>query len=77
MSHAFGVAMFFRVQLCLEGVLVFAWTLEVAEHIVGRKCSVHSIEGVSVSREDPQPLGLDVQPKHNTKGGLAHLHALR
>lgn len=57
-SHAFGAAMFFRVQLCLEGVLVFAWTPEVAERIVGRKCSLHSLEGASASHEDTRTLNL-------------------
>lgn len=57
-SHAFGTTMFFRVRLCLEGLPVFAWTPEIAERLVGRKCSLHSVEGVLASREDTRTLNL-------------------
>lgn len=57
-SHTFSAAMFFRVHLCLEGLPVFAWTPEVVERIVSRKCSLHAIEGASTSREDTRTINL-------------------
>lgn len=57
-SHAFGAVMFFRVHLCLEGLLVFAWTTNIGERIIGRKCSLHSLEGVSVSHEGTRTFNL-------------------
>lgn len=55
-THAFGVAMFFCVRLCLEGLLVYAWRTDIAECIIGWKCALQSHEGASPSKEDTRIL---------------------
>lgn len=57
-SHALRAAMFYRVRLCLEGLPVFVWTTDIAERIIGRKCSLHSLKEVSMSHEDTRTFNL-------------------
>lgn len=50
--------MFFWVHLCLEGLSVHAWWSDIAKHVVRRKCSLQSLEGMSASKEDTRTLNL-------------------
>ncbi|CAN6342960.1 unnamed protein product [Urochloa humidicola] len=45
-----GVALLFRVKLCLDGVPRHAWSAEIAERIVNRTCA---LEGIETDLEKP------------------------
>jgi hypothetical protein len=47
LEHAFGVAMSFRVRLCLEGVPAYGHTPYVAERIIARRCSFNHLDDSS------------------------------
>lgn len=44
LESALGVALMFRVRLCLDGVPMHAWAADIAERIIGRTCALEQIE---------------------------------
>lgn len=44
LQSALGVALMFRVRLCLDGVPMHAWAADIAERIIGRTCALEQIE---------------------------------
>ncbi|KAM0886338.1 hypothetical protein ACQ4PT_029743 [Festuca glaucescens] len=50
--HSEWVAAPYHVRLCIEGLSDEAWTTGMIERIIGRRGTVHFIEGSSVRRED-------------------------
>lgn len=44
LQSALGVALMFRVRLCLDGVPMHAWAADITERIIGRTCTLEQIE---------------------------------
>lgn len=44
LQSALGVALMFRVRLCLDGVPMHAWAADIAERLIGHTCALEQIE---------------------------------
>ncbi|CAO2199552.1 unnamed protein product [Urochloa humidicola] len=58
LSVALGVALFFRVRLCLEGVPIHAWNMDLIERMVGRTCSLECIDTNLLHPDDTRTIDL-------------------
>ncbi|KAB8095170.1 hypothetical protein EE612_022944 [Oryza sativa] len=44
LQNALGVALMFRVRLCLDGMPMHAWAADITERLIGRTCALEQIE---------------------------------
>jgi NAD dependent epimerase/dehydratase family enzyme len=43
LTHSLGFRIFYRVRLCLDGVLDHVWTPEIVERIIDSRCALQHI----------------------------------
>ncbi|CAO2034925.1 unnamed protein product [Urochloa humidicola] len=70
LSVALGAALFFRVRLCLEGVPIHAWNVDLIERMVGRTCSLECIDTNLLQPDDTRTIDLwawTASPSHIPK----------
>lgn len=58
LSHALALRMFYRVRLFLDGIPSHAWTPEIVERIIGRRCALQRIFTDLVQQEDTRHIEL-------------------
>ncbi|CAO2150853.1 unnamed protein product [Urochloa humidicola] len=58
LTHALGMRIFYRVWLCLDGIPIHAWTPNIVEHVIGRRCAVQCINTDLVQPRDSRHIDL-------------------
>ncbi|CAO1940312.1 unnamed protein product [Urochloa humidicola] len=58
LTHAFGMRIFFRVRLYLDGIPEHAWTPNIVEHVIGRTCALQCINTDLVQPLDTRHIDL-------------------
>lgn len=58
LTHAFGMRIFYRVRLCIDGIPTHAWTPEIVERVIGSKCALQYIITDLVQLHDTRHIDL-------------------
>ncbi|CAN6211672.1 unnamed protein product [Urochloa humidicola] len=58
LTHALGMRIFYRVRLCLDGIPPHAWTSDIVERVIGRRCALQCINTDLVQPRDSRHIDL-------------------
>ncbi|CAN6356994.1 unnamed protein product [Urochloa humidicola] len=58
LTHAIGMRIFYRVRLCLDGIPIHAWTPDIVERVIDRRCALQCINTDLVQPRDSRHIDL-------------------
>ena len=58
LTHALGLRLFYRVRLYLDGIPGYAWTPDIVERVIGRRCALQCINTDLVQPQDTRHIDL-------------------